>query len=65
MDMVRLYSMADYESLPETSWHIKQPLEEDEREEALQSGTTGGVSLTATDRLTGRRTIVPCYLSLA
>jgi 5-formyltetrahydrofolate cyclo-ligase len=39
MDMLRLYSWQDYESLPETSWKIKQPADEDNRESAFESGT--------------------------
>jgi len=39
MEMVKLADMRDYESLPETSWFIKQPLDEDNtREEAIASG---------------------------
>jgi len=38
MDMLRLQSWNDYESLPETSWKIKQPAEVDNRESALESG---------------------------
>ena len=39
MEMVKIHSMEDYESLPETSWHIKQPLDNDNtREEAIPSG---------------------------
>ena len=39
MDMVRLNSLKDYDDLPETSWHIKQPSDEDcNRENALNSG---------------------------
>lgn len=39
MEMVKLYSIEDYENLPETSWHIKQPHDEDDsRETALSSG---------------------------
>lgn len=43
MDMVRLRSMADYDDLPETSWHIKQPADDDvSRENAIE---TGGLDL--------------------
>jgi len=43
MDMVKLASMDDYYNLPETSWHIKQPLDNDHsREDALN---TGGLDL--------------------
>jgi len=38
MDMVKLDSMEDFFSLPLTSWNIRQPSEDDEREEALLSG---------------------------
>ncbi|XP_044177560.1 5-formyltetrahydrofolate cyclo-ligase-like isoform X3 [Acropora millepora] len=38
MDMVKLDSMKDFFSLPLTSWNIRQPAEDDEREEALLSG---------------------------
>ncbi|KAK2564909.1 5-formyltetrahydrofolate cyclo-ligase [Acropora cervicornis] len=38
MDMVKLDSMEDFFSLPLTSWNIRQPAENDEREEALLSG---------------------------
>ncbi|KAJ8029223.1 5-formyltetrahydrofolate cyclo-ligase [Holothuria leucospilota] len=38
MEMLRLHSMEDYESLPVTKWNIKQPAEGDAREEALSSG---------------------------
>jgi len=40
MDMLRLYSWEDYQSLPETSWKIKQPLEDDkDREIATDTGS--------------------------
>lgn len=39
MDMIRLYSWEDYETLPETSWKIKQPPDDEKREDALVSGT--------------------------
>ncbi|XP_070542801.1 5-formyltetrahydrofolate cyclo-ligase-like [Ptychodera flava] len=42
MDMLRLHSMEDYDSLPKTKWNIKQPAEGDQREEAL---STGGLDL--------------------
>ena len=38
MEMVRLKDLADYESLPVTKWNIKQPADDEEREEALQHG---------------------------
>jgi 5-formyltetrahydrofolate cyclo-ligase len=38
MRMVELSSMADYESLPLTSWNIKQPSDDDVRADALESG---------------------------
>lgn len=39
MEMVELHSMADYESLPLTKWHIKQPvLGEKGRKNALETG---------------------------
>ncbi|XP_038072427.1 5-formyltetrahydrofolate cyclo-ligase-like isoform X2 [Patiria miniata] len=38
MDMLRLYSMEDYDTLPLTKWNIKQPGEGDQREEALATG---------------------------
>lgn len=42
MDMVKLNSMEDMMSLPVTAWNIKQPSEQDEREEAI---STGGLDL--------------------
>lgn len=38
MEMVRLHSMDDYESLPLTKWHIKQPACNEGRENALDKG---------------------------
>ncbi|XP_071845289.1 5-formyltetrahydrofolate cyclo-ligase-like [Apostichopus japonicus] len=38
MEMLKLYSMEDYQSLPVTKWNIKQPATDDKREEALSSG---------------------------
>ncbi|CAH3023326.1 unnamed protein product [Porites evermanni] len=42
MNMVKLNSMEDMMSLPVTAWNIKQPAEQDEREEAI---STGGLDL--------------------
>jgi len=42
MEMVRLASMDDYRSLPSTTWNIKQPKLDEEREDALN---TGGLDL--------------------
>ncbi|XP_029430868.1 5-formyltetrahydrofolate cyclo-ligase-like isoform X2 [Rhinatrema bivittatum] len=42
MDMVRLDSAEEVDSLPLTSWNIRQPAVEDAREEAL---CTGGLDL--------------------
>ena len=39
MDMVKLHSMDDFLSLPETAWKIKQPAEGDKREDAMETGT--------------------------
>ncbi|KAJ8925491.1 hypothetical protein NQ315_009329 [Exocentrus adspersus] len=38
MEMVRLNSMEDWESLPVTKWNIKQPYLKDVRENALDAG---------------------------
>merc|ERR1711944_147742 len=35
MEMVKLYDMDDYESLPLTKWNIRQPKDDEERPEAL------------------------------
>ena len=37
--MVKLSSMDDYASLPETKWKIKQPADDDVRPDALETGT--------------------------
>lgn len=42
MEMVKLHSMDDFSTLPLTSWKIKQPADNDIREEAL---ATGGLDL--------------------
>ena len=42
MDMLRLHSLAELDSLPTTKWNIKQPGLDEERENAL---TTGGLDL--------------------
>ncbi|XP_023239705.1 5-formyltetrahydrofolate cyclo-ligase-like [Centruroides sculpturatus] len=42
MEMVKLHSMEDFSTLPLTSWKIKQPADDDVREEAL---ATGGLDL--------------------
>ncbi|XP_077988648.1 5-formyltetrahydrofolate cyclo-ligase-like [Glandiceps talaboti] len=42
MKMLRLQSMDDYDSLPKTKWNIKQPTEDEDREDAL---STGGLDL--------------------
>lgn len=44
MEMVRLIDMADHDALPFTKWNIRQPADEDIREEAL-SGTSKGLDL--------------------
>jgi 5-formyltetrahydrofolate cyclo-ligase len=38
MQMVRLHSLQDLETLPTTKWNIKQPPESEERENALETG---------------------------
>lgn len=39
MDMLKLNSLQDIETLPPTSWNIRQPAEDDDsREEALAAG---------------------------
>ena len=42
MEMVKLFSMNDYENLPVTKWNIKQPRFNEPRENALE---TGGLDL--------------------
>lgn len=36
--MVKLHSMDDWETLPFTKWHIKQPSLKDKRESVLETG---------------------------
>lgn len=36
--MVRLNSLQDLENLPRTKWNIQQPVESEERENALDTG---------------------------
>lgn len=38
MEMVKLYSMEDYNNLPLTKWNIKQPNLKENRENALEAG---------------------------
>ncbi|XP_014228042.1 5-formyltetrahydrofolate cyclo-ligase [Trichogramma pretiosum] len=38
MEMVKLYSMEDYEKLPLTKWNIKQPTIQEIRERAFENG---------------------------
>nr|CAD7432169.1 unnamed protein product [Timema monikensis] len=38
MDMLRVNTLQELESLPLTNWNIRQPLDSDERENALNSG---------------------------
>ena len=45
MDMVRLHSMEDYDALPETAWKIKQPADEEAREDALETGGIQGLGV--------------------
>ncbi|MCL4123468.1 UNVERIFIED_CONTAM: hypothetical protein GTU68_027672 [Idotea baltica] len=59
MDMVRLYSWSEFESLPETRWKIKQPPLEDERETALSSAGLDlilipGLAFTSSGKRMGR-----------
>lgn len=39
MEMVKLESLRDYDTLPLTKWNIKQPNLSDQRENALETGT--------------------------
>ena len=39
MEMVRLYNIQDYETLPLTKWNIKQPSDDEKRPEALDEGS--------------------------
>jgi 5-formyltetrahydrofolate cyclo-ligase len=41
MEMVKLSSIEDWETLPVTSWGIKQPKLKDDREDALKTGKYG------------------------
>ena len=38
MKMVKLESWEDYEKLPENKWKIKQPADDDIRQDALDTG---------------------------
>lgn len=38
MEMVKLYSLEDWETLPLTSWGIKQPSFKDKRDNAVETG---------------------------
>ena len=38
MNMLRLLSMQDFDALPMTKWKIKQPADDDVREDALKTG---------------------------
>ncbi|KAJ8970376.1 hypothetical protein NQ314_001288 [Rhamnusium bicolor] len=46
MEMVKLYSMEDWRTLPVTKWNIKQPSLKDVRENAMES--VPGVAFTTT-----------------
>lgn len=72
MDMVRLASMDDYNSLPETKWKIKQPADDDyTRENALDTGgldliVVPGVGFTANgDRMGHGRGYYDTYIEKA
>ena len=39
MDMLEVFAIEDIDSLPETKWHIKQPADEDDRPNALLTGS--------------------------
>ncbi|CAD5120490.1 DgyrCDS9056 [Dimorphilus gyrociliatus] len=59
MDMVELYGMEDYDKLPETSWKIKQPKSDDNRNNAIDSGglhllLIPGLAFTTTGKRCGR-----------
>ncbi|KAJ9592028.1 hypothetical protein L9F63_001467 [Diploptera punctata] len=69
MEMVRLHSLEDLQSLPKTKWNIKQPLETDQRENALQTGgldliVVPGLAFTMNGKRMGRgRGYYDTYLS--
>ena len=48
MDMVRLKDWSDYDTLPVTSWNIKQPADDELREDALETGS--GVAVVISHR---------------
>lgn len=37
MEMVRLYGMEDYNTLPKTKWNIKQPSLDEKRENPMET----------------------------
>ena len=39
MDMLEVFAIEDIDSLPETKWHIKQPADDDDRPNALLTGS--------------------------
>ena len=39
MDMLEVFAIDDIDSLPETKWHIKQPADDDDRPNALLTGS--------------------------
>ena len=70
MEMVRLRDLEDYERLPRTKWHIKQPGLGEEREEALEAGLdlilVPGLAFTKTGARCGRgRGYYDAYLARA